>query len=161
MAADRNKATGELTFPDLVEKDCLVWSDRWDKMHPETARFHKFAHDMYREYGFVGIPILDARKRFYPGGADEDEKSIPNLLIQGFAASLANRALLIIADALGFRKLSYWSGLVFQVHDFIGVQVPFAHAYWAKKVIEESMKYNWRDVAFTATAEISFNFGQQ
>lgn len=160
MSADRKKATGERTFPKLTEKDCQEWSDNWDRLHPETKWWHERCHAAFREYGFTGAPMLDFRKRFFPGGVAQ-ENAIPNLTIQGSAASIANRALLAIAELIPYRGWSHWSGLTLQVHDYIGVVVPEARAYEAKKIIEKCMFYSYEGMDFTATAEASWSWGAQ
>jgi DNA polymerase I-like protein with 3'-5' exonuclease and polymerase domains/uracil-DNA glycosylase len=160
MGADRDKATGLRTFPKLTEKDCQTWSNNWDRLHPETKIWHGRCHSMFKEFGYTNAPMLDYRKRFFPGGVAQ-ENAIPNLTIQGSAASIANKALLEISDLIPYRGWSHFSGLVFQVHDYIAVVVPERRAYEAAEIIERCMYYEFEGMAFPAKPEITWTWGAQ
>jgi len=154
MAGLRNKVTGQLEFPDLKMSDVLMWHDNWHRLHPETKQWHARCHAACDEYGYSGVPTLDFRKRFFLGGVSK-VNAVPNMTIQGFAASIANRALLHIIEAIPFHSWSPWTGAVLQVHDYIGCYVPEARAKETEKIIEECMFYEFRGVAFPAEAGTS------
>jgi len=160
MVADRSKATGKRTFPDLQERDCQEWEANWHRLHPETRIWHERCHAAFGMFGFTGVPMLDYRKRFFPGGVAQ-ENAIPNLTIQGSAASIANRALLALSDEIPYRGWSYWSGVVLQVHDYIGVVVPESRAEEAAKLVEKCMFFEYNGMQFNAKAEITWSWGAQ
>lgn len=143
MMADRDKATGELTFPKLTEKECWEWSDSWDRTHPWTMQWHRRCHEAYETYGFAGVPAIDFRRRYFPGGVDQ-KNAIPNLQIQGLAASITNQAMARLIEAIPFRGWSPWSGVCLQVHDFLAAYVPVGRAEEAKGLVYECMDYHWR-----------------
>lgn len=160
MIADRDKATGELTFPKLKESECWEWSDNWDRLHPETLIWHERCQDMYKMYNFTGSPMIDFRRRFFPGGCAQ-ANAIPNMTIQASAAAIANRALLALVEAIPFRKWSQWSGTVLQVHDYLAVVVPESRAYEAAAIVEKCMYYEYEGMKFEAEADISWTWGAQ
>jgi len=160
MAGLRNKATGKLEFPNLKMDDVLVWHDNWHTLHPETRLWHERCHSAQKEYGFSGVPCLDYRKRYFLGGVSK-VNAVPNMTIQGFAASIANRALLRLCDAIPFRGWSPWSGVVLQVHDYIGAYVPEARAKETEGIIEECMFFNHKGVDFPAEAGTSARWSGQ
>lgn len=159
MIADRNKADGKRTFPGLKEKDCQEWEANWHRLHPETRAWHERCHSAFRLYGFTGVPMLDYRKRFFPGGVAQ-ANAIPNATIQGSAASIANQALIRLAD-VGFETWSPWSGIAIQVHDYFGVIVPETRAREAARIVEECMYHEHMGMKFDAQAEISWDWGHQ
>ncbi|APU88859.1 DNA polymerase I-like protein [Virus Rctr197k] len=160
MVAERNKGTGERLFPDLTELDCQEWEANWHRIHPETRAWHERCHRAYSEFGFTGVPMLDYRKRFFPGGVAQ-ENAIPNLTIQGSAASIANQALLKLSDEVPYRGWSPWSGVVLQVHDYLGVVVPVDRADEAAKIVEKCMYYEYEGMHFNAQAEKTWTWGAQ
>ena len=160
MIANRNKATGELAFPNLIRDDTLRWSDNWDRLHPWTKQWHERCHQLFREFGHIRSPMLDRRARFFPGGIAQ-VNAIPNMTIQASAAAIANRALLLINAAIPFGSWSEHTGLCLQVHDYIAVCVPIERRAEAKRIIEECMAYTFRDMLFTGSAEWSYTWGAQ
>ena len=160
MVAERNKGTGERLFPNLKEKDCQAWEANWHRLHPETKLWHERCHKAFQTFGFTGVPMLDFRKRFFPGGVAQ-ENAIPNLTIQGSAASIANQALLKLAHEIPYRGWSPWSGLVLQVHDYLGVIVPEDRVEEAKKIVERCMYFEYEGMKFTAQAEATWAWGGQ
>lgn len=160
MSTDRDKATGKRMFPDLDPKRVLQWHDAWHLHHPETKRWHNLCWEAERDYGCISVPLLDRRKRFFPGGATK-KNSIPNMQIQGSAASMMNKSLLEINERIPHRGWSKMSGLVLQVHDYLGVYVPESRAEEAKLIIEEAMNSEWRGMNMTAEAVISKGWADQ
>jgi len=149
MASLRNKVTGKLEFPDLQMSDVLLWHDNWHRLHPETKQWHALCHAACDEYGYSGVPTLDFRKRFFLGGVSK-VNAVPNMTIQGFAASIANRALLRIMDAIQFHGWSPWTGAVLQVHDYIGCYVPNDRVEETRRIMAECMFFEYRGVKFPA-----------
>lgn len=160
MAASRNKATGKRDFPDLKMKDVEVWHARWHKLHPETKRWQENCKYIAYNRGHVRVGTLDFRARFWPGGIDK-KNAPPNHTIQGFAASIANKALIELNEAIPYRAWSPVSGINLQVHDYIGAYVPRERAWEAKGLVEECLGYEFRGMKFTCTAETSYRWSDQ
>jgi DNA polymerase I-like protein with 3'-5' exonuclease and polymerase domains len=137
MAADRNP-DGSRSFPDLQPKDVEMWFDNWHKGHPQTRRWQEGVVRAWNEYGFVGT-LLDNRRRFFIGGPDPT--AMPNMTIQGSAASIMNRAMKRIAAECPYRGWSPLSGAILQVHDYVGLQVPLARQKDAENLLNEAMPY--------------------
>lgn len=137
MAADRNP-DGSRSFPDLQPKDVEMWFDNWHKGHPQTRKWQESVVRAWNEYGFVGT-LLDNRRRFFIGGPDPT--AMPNMTIQGSAASIMNRAMKRIAAECPYRGWSPLSGVILQVHDYVGLQVPLARQKEAEDLLNEAMPY--------------------
>lgn len=160
MAQKRNKEDGKLTFPDITPEIVDLWHRRWHRMHPETRQWHAACHALLDQTGYACVPTLDGRKRWFPAGPSK-KNAVPNMTIQGFAASIANRALLRIAEKIPVRGWSYWSGPFLQVHDYIGCYVPEGRAEEAKKIIEDAMFFQYNGFDFFAKAEVSRDWAAQ
>lgn len=160
MAASRNKATGKRDFPKLQPKDVELWHKRWHRLHPETKRWQDNCKYIAYNHGHVRVGTLDHRARFWPGGIDK-KNAPPNHTIQGFAASVANKALIELDEAIPYREWSPVSGLMLQVHDYIGAYVPRERAWEAKGIFEECMTHSFRGMNFTCTAEASYRWSEQ
>lgn len=144
MAADRNP-DGTRAFPDLKPGDVEMWFDNWHKGHPETRKWHEAVVRAWSSHGFVGT-ILDNRRRFFIGGLDAT--AMPNMTIQGSAASIANRAMIRIAEACPHRGWGELAGPVLQVHDFIGLQVPLNRQKEAEDLLNTAMPYEHGGMKF-------------
>ena len=144
MAADRNP-DGTRSFPDLKPGDVEMWFDNWHKGHPETKKWHEAVVRAWSQHGFVGT-ILDNRRRFFIGGLDPT--AMPNMTIQGSAASIANRAMLKIAQACPYRGWGDLAGPILQVHDFIGLQVPLNRQKEAEDLLNTAMPYEHNGMKF-------------
>lgn len=160
MAASRDKATGKRDFPELTPDEVKVWHERWHRMHPETRDWQQMCKDFANANGYIGVAVIDYRKRFWPGGVDNENKP-PNHTIQGFAGSVANRGLIALADAIPHRGWSLASGLFLQVHDYIAAYVPRERAWEAKHLLEELMPFTYEGLKFSCTAEISQYWSDQ
>ena len=163
MSSQREKAgdrMGELSFPELTEADVKVWHENWHTLHPETRAWHATCHGMQRQDSYIAVPTLDQRKRWFPGGVSQ-KNAVPNMQIQGFAASIANQALLKIAEAIPHRGWSRFSGPCLQVHDYIGCIVPESRAIEAALLIEQCMFFQYQGVPFPAEAGISPDWAGQ
>jgi DNA polymerase I-like protein with 3'-5' exonuclease and polymerase domains len=160
MAQQRDRATGKLSFPDLTPDDVRRWHNNWHTLHPETKAWHEACAHFCDEYGYSGVPALDMRKRFFHGGVSK-KNAVPNMMIQGFAGSIANRALLLLAEAIPFRSWSPWTGLILQVHDYIAVQAPEHKAELARNLLEKCMHFEYGGVQFPAEAGVSKRWSGQ
>lgn len=138
MAAERDKATQELVFPDVTPADVEVWYERWHRLHPETKQWQDSIGRQVREQGYV--TSLMGRKRFFPGGPNK-KNAPPNHLAQSSAADIMNRAILAVVEEIPFGCWSPWTGLVLQVHDYLGLYVPEAKAEVAQAIVKKCMYF--------------------
>ena len=160
MSQQRDKVTGKLSFPDLKEDDVKLWHNNWHTLHPWTKQWHERCAEACAEFGFSGVRAIDYRKRFFLWGASK-KNAIPNMTIQGFAASIANRALLQLAQAVPFYSWSPWTGVMLQVHDYIGLYAPEERAEEAKDILEDCMFYSYDGIDFPAEGGISRRWSGQ
>lgn len=160
MAASRDKSTGKRDFPNLKKEDVDVWHKRWHRLHPETKRWQNACKHIAYQRGHVRVGTLDMRARFWPGGIDK-KNAPPNHTIQGFAASIANKALIELNEAIPYRAWSPVSGLNLQVHDYIGGYVPRERVWEAKGLVEECLQFEFRGMKFTCTADASYRWSDQ
>lgn len=144
MAGDRNP-DGSRSFPDLKPGDVEMWFDNWHKGHPETRRWQEAVVRAWSQHGFVAS-IIDGRRRFFIGGPDPT--AMPNMTIQGSAASIANRAMIRIAQACPHRGWGELAGPVLQVHDFIGLQVPIERQKEAEDLLCREMPFEHNGMKF-------------
>lgn len=140
MSTARDKATGLLEFPNLDPTEVLEWNDRWHSAHPETKRWQKECADFCRQHGYVKA-IGDERRRYFLGGASK-KNSIPNHTIQGSSAYIANRATILLDQAIPFQSWSEYTGLCLQVHDYLCACVPIDKADYTVGLLKEIMPYS-------------------
>lgn len=159
MSTERDKATMKLVFPHVKPDDVKRWHDNWHKWHPATKGWQEACKRLFYQHGYTAS-ILDFRKRFHPGGLNK-QNAIANHVIQASGAALANRALCIIAEKIPFRGWGPFSGLMLQIHDYLGCYVPEGRADEAKKIIEDAMCYTYEGMPFTATAKASKCWAEQ
>lgn len=160
MSNARDRSDGKLSFPKLTLEDVIVWHERWHRDHPETREWHESSHDSMSETGYSIVPGLDCRKRWFPGGPSK-VNAVPNMLVQGLAASIANRAMLAISEEIPFRSWSRWTGLSLQVHDYLQVYVPVGRYEEAMRIVNKCMPWEFRGVPITAEAQVSWTLAQQ
>jgi len=166
MANARDRATGKLSFPKIQMESSgdqigiIEMYERWHRDHPETREWHEYAHAMMSETGHSQVPGLDGRKRWFPGGPSK-VNAVPNMLVQGLAASIANRAMLAIAEEIPFGCWSRWTGLSLQVHDYLQVYVPVSRYEQAMAIINKCMPWEFQGVPITASAQVSWDVAQQ
>lgn len=160
MSMARDKATGELMFPDLREEMVHEWHDQWHKHHPETKSWQETCAQVARVEGYTAAPFGSYRKRFFPGGPNKPA-AVFNHVIQSSAAEIANRAILEIAQRIPYGSWSPYTGLCLQVHDYIGVYCPEERAQEAAKIIEEALCCKVFGIDITASAKASKTWAKQ
>jgi len=108
----------------------------------------------YRNAGYLVDPIAGRRRDFLDG---ENPNELANFPIQAGAAALMNISLLALADLIPRNKWGPGTGIVGQVHDWIGVECPISEAEKVKAQLEDCMNQthpNLPGVVFTATGSI-------
>jgi len=157
MKKERKRDTGLRAFPDLRLEDSIKYTDRWHKHHPWTQPWQQNELRLYRARGYAMSAILDQRKRYGP----LEDNMIPNHAILAFEGSLKNKAIQEIDAAIPHRGWSAWSGLVFDGHDFLMVQVPDPRAEEAARIVEAAMAYEYNGMRFKGKAKITDIWGDQ
>lgn len=152
MSQERDKSTGELSFPNVTEKDCIKWHKNWCKLHPWMMQWQNAAKQHAEKYGYA-TSAVDMRRRFFSGGAAKQNAPV-NHTVQASSADFANRALIAIEKKIPHRGWSPLSGLMLQVHDCIIACVPDDRVEEAKKIIEEAMTFELNGVPITAAASV-------
>jgi DNA polymerase len=135
MSTDR-KPDGTRTFPDVTQEETRLHLQNWHAKHPETKIWQDGAVRKYRRAGYAES-LIDFRKRFFVGGLDRN--AVINFGVQSTAAALMNRSMLKIAGEFPYRGLSEMSGPQLQIHDYLSVVVPDAHAQRAKEFMAREM----------------------
>lgn len=148
LSRARDKATGEVTFPDITRDMCARWHKNWFKTHPWTKKWQETRKRFCEQYKFVQS-LIHNRKRFFPGGYDN---AALNGEIQSSGADIANDALIEIERRIPHRGWSPLSGLILQVHDEITAVVPEERAEEALQIFVEAMTTKINGVDITATA---------
>lgn len=159
MAADRDKITFELNFPGITPEQTQKWYDAWHRIHPETKRWQNRCVEEAKTLGSVA-GIGDYRRRFFFGGLNK-RNAAANATIQGSAAFIANRAVVNIAELIRFRSWSHMTGLVLQVHDYIGAFVPVKYAEYAYEVFKREMPWSYKGMDFGIDAKVSTSWAFQ
>lgn len=159
MASDRDKITFELNFPGITPEQTQRWYDAWHRIHPETKRWQNRCVEEAKTLGSVA-GIGDYRRRFFFGGLNK-RNAAANATIQGSAAFIANRAVVNIAELIRFRSWSPMTGLVLQVHDYIGAFVPVAYAEHAYEIFKREMPWSYKGMDFGIDAKVSTSWAFQ
>jgi DNA polymerase I-like protein with 3'-5' exonuclease and polymerase domains len=106
----------------------------------------------FRQKGYLTEPVTGRRRDFLDG---ENPNELANFPIQAGAAGLMNISLLQLHEAIPRHKWGPGTGIVGQVHDWIGVECPLDKVEEVKGLLEECMNQthpNLPGVKFTATA---------
>jgi len=156
MAADRNP-DGTRSFPDLKPGDVEMWFDNWHRGHPETRKWQEAVVRAWTAHGFVGT-LLDGRRRFFIGGPDPT--AMPNMTIQGSAASIMNRAMKTIARECPHRGWGPLAGPILQVHDYVGLQVPIERQKDAEDLLNTAMPWEHNGMKFEVEQKSGLTWDQ-
>ena len=156
MAADRNP-DGTRSFPDLKPGDVEMWFENWHRGHPETRKWQESVVRAWTSHGFVGT-LLDNRRRFFIGGLDAT--AMPNMTIQGSAASIMNRAMKRIAAECPHRGWGPLAGPILQVHDYAGLQVPLTRQKEAEELLNSAMPWEHNGMKFEVEQKSGFSWDQ-
>ncbi len=144
MSADR-EPDGRLSFPGLKPEYTKMWFANLHRGHPEMKRWHAQCARAWTTHGFVST-IIDGRRCYFLGGMDE--QAIPNHTIQGSAASIANRAMITVAEHCPHRGWGAMAGPILQVHDYIGLQAPVRRQKEAEELLDFAMPYEHKGMRF-------------
>lgn len=138
MRFARDKVTNVLTFPNADDALCRAAYDAWYAGHSTVLDWIDSVVSEVEASEKVSAGDL-GRTRFFPGGSNKPGAPV-NHKIQSWLAEKSDRALLLIADAIGHRRWSYWSGVMLQVHDEIIAQVPLDRVAETKEIFAEAFE---------------------
>jgi DNA polymerase I-like protein with 3'-5' exonuclease and polymerase domains len=159
MASDRDKITFELNFPGITPEQTQRRYDAWHRVQPETKRWqNNCVHEAKTRGSVAGIG--DYRRRFFFGGLNK-RNAAAFASIQGSAAYIANGGVINLSEIIRFRSWSSMTGLVLQIHDYIGAFVPVQYAEYAYEAIKREMPWNYKGMDLGVDAKISTSWAYQ
>ena len=112
---------GELIYLGMTEDWVRYLYQNWKAGIPEMERGWNRDIAFFRKHKYIADPVV-GRRRYCPNGENPNE--IVNFPIQGAAAALVNRAMIRLAKLIPFEKWGPGTGLIGQVHDWLGLEVP-------------------------------------
>ena len=112
---------GELIYLDMTEDRVRYLYQNWKAGIPEMERGWNRDIAFFRKHKYIADPVI-GRRRYCPNGENPNE--IVNFPIQCAAAALINRAMIRLAKLIPFEKWGPGTGLIGQVHDWLGLEVP-------------------------------------
>lgn len=157
MSTDRDNE-GNFTFGHLSMEDVLRTEAGWHEVHPATRRWHEEVKDQVLDAGFIEIPHLDHRRRWFLWNAQKEMNAAVNFGIQACAGSLANRSTLELCERIPFRSWSPETGMAWQVHDCLVWQVPEDRAEEAARIMAEVMNKELGGLPLPAEVDISLYY---
>ena len=146
--------TTDLPYALLPLRRIRQMREGWMDGAPEYQAGWDSEISKYRNAGYLVDPIAGRRRDFLDG---ENPNELANFPIQAGAAALMNISLLALADLIPRNKWGPGTGIVGQVHDWIGVECPISEAEKVKAQLEDCMNQthpNLPGVVFTATGSI-------
>lgn len=112
---------GELIYLGMTEDRVRYLYQNWKAGIPEMERGWNRDIAFFRKHKFIADPVI-GRRRYCPNGENPNE--IVNFPVQGAAAALVNRAMIKLARLVPFERWGPGTGLIGQVHDWLGLEVP-------------------------------------
>lgn len=151
---DKEDGTTDLPYALMPLRKVREMRDRWLESVPEYEAGWQNEIDTWKRQGFLQEPVLFRRRDFLDG---ENPNELVNFRIQSSVASLMNIAIVELAEQIPRHKWGPGTGIIAQVHDWIGLEVPEEHAEEAAKILEGCMNRTHAaipGVKFTAKADI-------
>jgi DNA polymerase I-like protein with 3'-5' exonuclease and polymerase domains/uracil-DNA glycosylase len=110
--------------------------DNWMKGVPEYERGWNNEIETFRRDGFLTEPVTGRRRDFMDG---ENPNEIVNFPVQASVAGLMNLAMVELQAQIPRYRWGPGTGIIAQVHDWIGVECPESEAENVKKILEGCM----------------------
>lgn len=151
---DKDDGTTDLPYALMPLRKVREMRDRWLESVPEYEKGWQNEIDSWKRQGYLAEPVLGRRRDFLDG---ENPNELVNFRIQASVASLMNQAIIELADQIPRHKWGMGTGIIAQVHDWIGLEVPEQHAEEAAKILESCMNRTHPsipNIQFTAKADI-------
>lgn len=149
----KDDGTTDLPYALLPLRKVRKMRENWLGGAPEYELGWEREINLFRSQGYLAEPVTGRRRDFLDG---ENPNELANFPIQAGAAGLMNISLLQLAEAIPRNKWGPGTGIIGQVHDWIGVECPEDKADEVIGLLEECMNQthpNLPGVKFTATAE--------
>lgn len=149
----RNDGTTDLPYAKLPLRRVREMRDNWLGGAPEYEAGWEKEIEEFRRQGYLREPVGGRRRDFLDG---ENPNEIVNFKVQGGCASLMNKAILELHDAIPLHRWGPGTGIINQCHDSIVVECPPEAADEVKSLLEECMNQTHPDlpgIAFTAGAD--------
>lgn len=151
---DKDDGTTDLPYALMPLRKVREMRDRWLESVPEYEKGWQNEIDTWKRQGYLAEPVSGRRRDFLDG---ENPNELVNFRIQASVASLMNEAIIELSEQIPRFKWGEGTGIIAQVHDWIGLEVPEAHAEQAAKILEGCMNRKHPlipGVEFTAKADI-------
>jgi DNA polymerase len=144
--------TTDLPYALLPLSKVRQMREKWLKGVPEYAIGWQREIEEWRDQGFLKEPVTLRRRDFLDGEAPNE---LVNFKVQGGAAGLMNLAMLELHAQIPRHKWGPGTGIIGQVHDWIGIECPESEAEKVKSILEGVMNRTHPSLSgmkFTATA---------
>lgn len=148
----RDDGTTDLPYALLPLRRVRQTHENWIAGAPEYKLGWDKEINAFRRDGYLIEPVTGRRRDFLDG---ENPNELANFKIQSGAAGLMNLSMIELHDAIPLHKWGPGTGIIGQVHDWIGVECPEDKAEEVKALLEKCMNRthpNLPGVEFTATA---------
>lgn len=146
---------GDLIFAGTSKRQVKLACRRLLEAIPELPRWWEKVCAFWREHGYVESAISKRRRDCLDG---EELNTLVNHPSQCTAADLMNEITIELMDEIGFEPWGPGTGLIFQVHDSLGLEVPVSKAEWAKDFLTDLMTRRYDalpGVTYAGAADIS------
>ena len=146
--------TTELPYALLPLRDVRRMRQKWLAGAPEYERGWDREIREWRAQGYLRDPVGGRRRDFLDG---ENPNEIVNFKVQTSAAEIMNRAMIRLHERIPLHKWGPGTGIIGQVHDWIGIECPEQHAEEVRQILNEEMNQfvpELPQVPFTSTAAI-------
>jgi DNA polymerase I-like protein with 3'-5' exonuclease and polymerase domains/uracil-DNA glycosylase len=157
---DNGDGTTDLPYAKLPLRRIRQMRENWLSGATEYEAGWNREITAYRQSGYLAEPVTGRRRDFLDG---ENPNELANFPIQGGAAGLMNISILQLHEAIPRNKWGPGTGIIGQVHDWIGVECPADKAEEVKGLLEECMNQthpNLPGVKFTATADVGHSWDE-
>jgi hypothetical protein len=158
---ERDDGTTDLPYALLELRKVREMREKWLKGAPQyDVGWHREINEWKRQR-FLVDPVHGRRRDFLDSLERENPCELVNYKVQSAAASLMNNTLARLHSEIPAHKWGPGTGIIGQVHDWIGVECPESKAQWVKGLLEECMNVSeptLPGVKFTATADIGHSW---
>ena len=127
----------------IAQSDAKSYIDAYFERYPGVKGYMEEAKEFARENGYV--ETIYGRRVHVPGIKDKNparrnfmERAAINAPLQGSAADIIKRAMIMMPDALKFAKLKVQ--MLLQVHDELIFEVPESELEVTEKVVKKTME---------------------
>jgi DNA polymerase I-like protein with 3'-5' exonuclease and polymerase domains/uracil-DNA glycosylase len=117
----RDDGTTDLPYALMPLHKVREMRENWLRRAPEYQKGWDQEIETYRRQGYLVEPVTGRRRDFLDG---ESPNELTNFRVQASAAGLMNKAIVALAEEIPAHKWGPGTGIICQVHDFLGVECP-------------------------------------